>query len=333
MFGKYKNDKSIFDELRLIAQVRNISGYENKSKEDLIKALSETKPETLKLNTPKIISSKLKILKLKIAKPKPRPEIRVNKKKLKKLRKDFDELRHKFDKKEIDRYRKAFYDVKNYENLSIRKRKNASKSLSKLKKSLRFKKFLVISIALIMKTLTVMIYIYDFADDDDEYRKIGSIRTLFKQLDRDYYKLIRTDVGFDGRSNNYIEYTSKAENLSPKEYLNVIIPYLRNLINDHKPIMELNNSNNNNNNNNNDNTNTNTNTNNNGTNAATNSNRVEWKIQLIIKNSFISVKDFEDTHTIFSESEPAEIFMGSDTENIIDTLFNIILNKIQQVFK
>ena len=118
-----------FDELRLIAQVRNISGYENKSKEDLIKALSETKPETPKLKTPKLISSKLKISKLKIPKPKPRPEIRVNKKKLKKLRKDFDELRHKLDKKEIDRYRKAFYDVKSYENLSISKKKKASKIL------------------------------------------------------------------------------------------------------------------------------------------------------------------------------------------------------------
>ena len=32
-----------FDELRLIAQIRNISDYKNKSKEDLIKALSETK--------------------------------------------------------------------------------------------------------------------------------------------------------------------------------------------------------------------------------------------------------------------------------------------------
>ena len=72
-----------FDELRLIAQVRNISSYENKSKEDLIKALSEPKsespkpeiskpempkPETLKteipkLKTPKLISSKLKISK------------------------------------------------------------------------------------------------------------------------------------------------------------------------------------------------------------------------------------------------------------------------------
>ena len=55
------------DEPRLIAQTRNISDYENKSKEDLINALRESKPEP---------------------KPKPKPktklEIRVNKRKLKK---------------------------------------------------------------------------------------------------------------------------------------------------------------------------------------------------------------------------------------------------------
>ena len=46
--------------------------------------------------------------------------MRVNKNKFKKkLRNDFDELRHKFSKKEIGRYRKAFYNVKNYKNLSI----------------------------------------------------------------------------------------------------------------------------------------------------------------------------------------------------------------------
>ena len=103
--------------------------------------------------------------------------------------------------------------------------------------------------------------------DDDEYRKIGSIRTLFKELDKDFYKPIRTDAGFAGRNDNYIEYLTNAdryENSSPKEYLNVIRPYLTNLINDHKPIAELNYNNNNNRNNN--------------TNA-TNSNRTEWKIQ------------------------------------------------------
>ena len=79
--------------------------------------------------------------------------------------------------------------------------------------------------------------------DDDEYRKIGSIRTLFKELNRDYYKPIRTHSGFAERNDNYIEYTGNAgryENLSPKEYLNVIRPYLRGLIDEHKPIMELN---------------------------------------------------------------------------------------------
>ena len=105
-------------------------------------------------------------------------------------------------------------------------------------------------------------YNFDFADDD-EYRKIGSIRTLFKEFDRDYYKPIRTDSGFSGKNNNFIEYTSKEdryENLSPKEYLSMIRPYLRDLINDHKPTMELNNNNNNNNdNNNNDNNNNNNN--------------------------------------------------------------------------
>ena len=132
-----------FDELRLIAQIRIISNYENKSKEDFIKALSETKQETPKPETLK--SEKLKPETLKSEKLKPetlKPEIRVNKKKLKKLRQDFDELRHKFSKKEIDRYRKAFYVAKNKKYLSKSEIKKTNKSFNKLKKSLRFKKIL-----------------------------------------------------------------------------------------------------------------------------------------------------------------------------------------------
>ena len=123
-------------------------------------------------------------------------------------------------------------------------------------------------------------YNYDFADDD-EYRKIGSIRPLFKGFDRDYYKPIRTDSGFAGIDNSYIEYTSKRdryENLSPKEYLNMIRPQLRDLINEHKPTVKLNNNSGNNNNNNNDNNNNNN-----------NNNRAEWKIHLM-ENSANNVK-------------------------------------------
>ena len=78
---------------------------------------------------------------------------------------------------------------------------------------------------------------------------------------------------------------------------------------------------------NNDNSNTNNNANTN------NIDRAEQKTQLVIKNNFISVKDFEDTQTIYSASKPVEIFMGSDTENIIDTLFNTILNRIQEAME
>ena len=75
--------------LKLIAKSRNISNYENKSEKDLIKALSKTKP-----------------------KPKTKIKIRINKKKLEEIRKDFYyKLRHKFSKKEADKYRKTFYDI------------------------------------------------------------------------------------------------------------------------------------------------------------------------------------------------------------------------------
>ena len=74
-----------FNELNLIAQYRNKSDCENKSKQDLIKALS-----------------------------KPKPKLGINKKKLEEIRKDFYNLRHKFPKKEVDKYRKGFYDIKNH---------------------------------------------------------------------------------------------------------------------------------------------------------------------------------------------------------------------------
>ena len=149
-----------FDELRLIAQIRNISDYENKSKEDLIKALSETKPqktkpEKTKPETPK--PEKTSPGKTKLEKTK--PEIRVNKKKPKILGKDFDELRHKFSRKEIDRYRKAFYVDKKKKYLSKSEIKKTNKSFNRLKKVRELKNFAVILIALIMKTLIIMIII------------------------------------------------------------------------------------------------------------------------------------------------------------------------------
>ena len=86
------------DELKLIAESRNIGDCENEYEKDLIKALSE-----------------------------PKPKLRINKKKLEEIRKDFNELRYKFSKKEIDKYRKAFYDIKNYRYLSASEINKAGK--------------------------------------------------------------------------------------------------------------------------------------------------------------------------------------------------------------
>ena len=58
----------------------------------MIKVLSDPKPET----KPKLET-----------KPKSKVEIKVNKKKLEKIRKNLDELRHKFSKKGIKEYMKA----------------------------------------------------------------------------------------------------------------------------------------------------------------------------------------------------------------------------------
>ena len=43
----------------------------------------------------------------------------------------------------------------------------------------------------------------------------------------------------------------------------------------------------------------------------------------------ISTKSFEETHTIYIKSEPVEIFMVSDTNDVIDRLFNMLLQRFQ----
>ena len=268
------------DELRLIVQNRNKRNYENKSEKDLTKALSE-----------------------------PKPKIRINKKKLEEIRNKFYELRHKFSKKEVDKYRKAFYDIKNYRHLSTSEMEEAKKSFVELRTSLRFKKFHGDIDSVDYDDLDNYDDIYDFADDD-EYRKIGSFRRLFKEFDRDYYKPIRIDDDFGWRRNDYIEYTSRGDrykNFSPERYLVMIRPYLRDLINYHKPTAKLNNDN--------------------------GAERGEWKVQLVMQNNCISVKKFEDTRTINSTSKPVEIFMGNDTEDVIDRLFDTTLGRFQQAIK
>ena len=50
-----------------------------------------------------------------------------------------------------------------------------------------------------------------------------------------------------------------------------------------------------------------------------------------MQNSCISTRSFEETLTIYTNSEPVETYIGSDTENVIDILFNTLLQRFRLI--
>ena len=115
--------------------------------------------------------------------------------------------------------------------------------------------------------------------------------------DDDYYKPILVESSF---KNNYKYYESRGDKdkkFSVKQYLYKIMPYLSDLINDHK-------------------------TNENNSN--------EWKIQINMHVNFVSSKDTGETRTIFVWSDNEEIRSGNETDDIINELFKSFLNNYQK---
>ena len=125
---------------------------------------------------------------------------------------------------------------------------------------------------------------------------------LFSNVDNDddgndYYKPILVEISF---KNNYKYYESRGDKdkkLSVKQYLYKIMPYLSDLINDHKTIR--NNSN-------------------------------EWKIQINMHVNFVSSNDTGEIRTIFVWSDNEEIRLGTETDDIIKGLINSFLNNYQK---
>ena len=97
-------------------------------------------------------------------------------------------------------------------------------------------------------------------------------------------------------NDNCIKYESKGDknkNLLPKEYLDMIRPYLSNMINDHKK-------------------------------------RREWKIQLTMPINFISSKDSDETRHFHMKSNNIEIMMGNETDEIIEKICWSLLQNYQK---
>ena len=136
---------------------------------------------------------------------------------IKKIREDFNKLRDRFLKPKIKEIRRNLYEIENKKNLSKSKIKEIEQNLIELEESL-FK-------------------LNNYYDHNDiEYKGIKDVANLFNGVStfEDYYRPTKTKSAFNG---NYIEYESKGDkdkNLSPKEYVNMIRPYLNDVINDHK---------------------------------------------------------------------------------------------------
>ena len=129
-------------------------------------------------------------------------------------------------------------------------------------------------------------------------------------IDENYYKPIIARCAFDG---SYIHYESKGDkgkNLSIKEYLNIIKPYLSDIINYHKThgLVRYHS----------------------GNKTWAEENSSEWKIQLTMAINFIFSKDSDETRTMYTKSNNAEIMMASKTDKIIEDLFESFLQKYEE---
>ena len=133
-------------------------------------------------------------------------------------------------------------------------------------------------------------------------------------IDEDHYKQIITNSAFN---NNYIQYKSnrnKDKILTANEYLDMIRPYLSDIINDHKTQGEWKIHS--------------------GNAIIKHKTQGERKIQLTMAINFISSKkDSDETRTMRIKSDNIEIMMGNETDEIIEKLFEYLLERYQETLE
>ena len=202
------------------------------------------------------------------------------KKRIEIIREKLKELRHKLSKSELKEIKKHLYNIENKkELLELEATKEYLNGLDKK-----------------------ILKLDDYYDDDDfEFKGIENVRDLFKILTIDEYLALILEIIYkptlvkSGYNNNYIEYRNEGnEILTLEEYLDLIEPYIRELINDHKC-------------------------------------KGEWKIQLTAQINFISLRPGSDeTRVMHARSVNEEFMNGSDTDEIIKELFKSLLQRYQE---
>ena len=103
----------------------------------------------------------------------------------------------------------------------------------------------------------------------------------------------------------------EGKNISIKEYIDVIRPYLTDIINNHKAQGKWRIHS--------------------GNTIAEHKTSGKWKIHLTMAINFISSKkDSDETRTMRTKSDDIEIMMGSETDDIIKELFKSLLQINQE---
>ena len=181
----------------------------------------------------------------------------------------------KKDRKEI---KDRLYKIEHQRNLSEEEKEENDEYLRKLVRILNNKEE------------------YSLYDRDDfDYYGIRDIENLFDEAsEEDYYKPILVKSSFNGNYKYYESRGDKEKELSVKQYLNMIMPYLYDLINDHRIARRV------------------------------------WKIQINMRINFISSKHTGRTRTIYTWSNNVSIMQGKDTNDIIKELFESFLHDYQE---
>ena len=153
-------------------------------------------------------------------------------------KKIFSELRNNFSKEEIEKIRRKFHfkesihkylkELGQKDSLIKQEKQEKKRYTKKLQKAEEFLKNLKENLNKLKRHQYNII-------EDIEYKGIKEIENLFNKIDdEEYYEPTKTNVDFDG---NYIECESRGDkdiNLSLEDYLNIIRPYLRDMIDNYK---------------------------------------------------------------------------------------------------
>ena len=102
----------------------------------------------------------------------------------------------------------------------------------------------------------------------------------------------------------------KEKNLSIKKYLNMVRPYLSDIMNNHKTQGKWRIHS--------------------GSKIIEHKTQSKWKIRLTMAVNFISSEDSDEICTMYTESNCVEIMMGSETDEITEELFKSFLQKCQE---